>query len=805
MQSTFTNHKSENGKLGESVPVTFSPMKAVEFPCRIVFMSDYDVRCFQVDGTALAPTQDLELEFTAIVGRPVKQELPFSNPSKNVWNFRANIIGDLEFSISSRFSVHARTCSQIPLTFNPRRAGEYNAQLCITNVSKEVVVKYDLHGIAEEPPAESKIVIDCQARESRTQIIELPSFIDEGFVTVESTCPVLEVPERIEFHNGQVTAPFEVTVLSLRSGVSAGQLKFCDTSSNKYFWFVVEVNIDRPYPEEVIDVSTMARQSVTVKIPVHNPRPKDVTFDVDLSHDDLFGPKQIKIASGATFIYDLVFSPLNALERTSYVSFFNEDDGEYVYRLDCVATPANINLCAPMTAVIGKYATTGILVENPLDKRVTFRLENENDECFQVISKPILQLGPKEKKNIEVRYLPTLIGTQQATMVSLKSREVGEWYYKVVGTGKPPLPQSPTIVECTLDAPTSGYIEFTNPFCVMAKFQVTITSDVEDFLQPLAKRNIFTLSGYGSTHHIPFAFKPRYEGTFSGNVVVATVGKTDAIQWVYPIIGKASISGRKTIPRLSGRANTDIEKVFNFPLDAEKESHGKDAYTLLVEYPNDSEWMSKILKTRILSVDTRPDGVYLAVLMRALPRRPIEKTVNLIVTNTFGQKWTFPVVIKVERGEPTQVVTIEGNLKETIVANVFVNEAFTTRTAFHAYFAIGSAPELSVHPSQGYINTSMSTPVELPIDITFQPTVYGKPMRGLLVVDTLEVQYLYDVVGTIPEYKPPTGLTATISTRGATSDLSQRKKRNPIRDNIRNVKTRSGPRVTVERKRPFVS
>lgn len=804
VQTAFTNHKSENGKSGDSFPVTFTPKQAGEYPCRIVFMSDYDVRCYQVNGIALAPTQDLELEFKTIIGKPVMQNLPFSNPSKNVWNFRASVNGDIEFNISSRFSVHANTCSEIPLTFNPRRAGDYRAQLVITNVSKEVVVKYELHGVAEEPPAESKIVITCKARESKREIIELPSFLDDGIVTVQSYVPVLEAPERVEFRNGRVTRPFEVTVFSLRSGVSAGQLKFCDTSSNKYFWFVIEVNVERPDPEEIIDVSTIARQSVTVKIPVHNPRTKQVVFDVLLSHDDLFGAKQVKIASRATEIYELVFSPLHAIDRTSYASFINDDDGEFVYQLNCVADPANVNTCAPMSSVIGEHASTDILIENPLDKRVTFRIENENNECFQVISKPILQLGPKEKKSIEVKYLPTIIGTQQTSMLTLKSREVGEWYYKLVGTGRPPQPQSPIIVECSLDSPASGYIEFTNPFCVMSKFNVSISSNGDECFEFLTKRNVFTLSGYGSAHHIAFAFRPPREGTFSGNIVIATSGK-ESIQWVYPIIGKATASGKKQIPRITGRANQDIEKIFQFPLDAERESYGKDSYTITVEYPSDSLWMSKILKTRILSAEANATGVDLKTLIRILPRRPIDKTVTIVITNSFGQKWTFPIAVKVERGEPSQVVTIEGNLKETIVSSVFVNESFAARTAFHAYFAIGSAPELSVRPGQGYISPSMSTPVELPFDILFQPTVYGKPMRGLLVVDTLEVQYLFDVVGTIPEYKPPSGLTSTFSTRGATSEIGQRKKRNPIRDNIRNVKTRTGPRVTVERKRPFVS
>ena len=34
--------------------------------------------------------------------------------------------------------------------------------------------------------------------------------------------------------------------------------------------------------------------------------------------------------------------------------------------------------------------------------------------------------------------------------------------------------------------------------------------------------------------------------------------------------------------------------------------------------------------------------------------------------------------------------------------------------------------------------------------------MYGKVLRGMLVIDTLDAQFLFDVVGKTPEYVPPT-------------------------------------------------
>jgi hypothetical protein len=83
---------------------------------------------------------------------------------------------------------------------------------------------------------------------------------------------------------------------------------------------------------------------------------------------------------------------------------------------------------------------------------------------------------------------------------------------------------------------------------------------------------------------------------------------------------------------------------------------------------------------------------------------------------------------------------------------------------FTAFFDSTSASELSVHPSHGVMEPQGS-PNGTQFIISFKPTEYGKAIRGLLVIQTEEVMWSYEVRGSIPAYEPPTVTVSKISTR----------------------------------------
>ncbi|OHT13796.1 hypothetical protein TRFO_16023 [Tritrichomonas foetus] len=786
-----------------SLPITFSPTKPGDYQCHVIITSDYDVRVFVIHGTALMATKTLLIEMNTVCGRMVTQQLPFTNPSDTSWHYKVSINGDEGFKVSERFDVAAHSTYQFPLTFISKDKGMYNTLLTVTNYTKETTVKYNIMATVEDPPAIDRIKLKFRAKDKFHYSFPVSEFIDKGEVAVTSNVPVITFNDTIWFTENVPSPVFEFDAYSVRSGISAGIITFCDKASYRSIWYILELDIEPPLPEEVIQVSTVSRQSVTIKIPVHNPSNELVTFDVLFTEEDLFGDKEIQIEPNQTYIYNLIYSPLKSMERISFISFINDIYGEFIYELKLTAEQPGINILAPLSTPIGKFATTSILVENPLDKKVMFKVENENPNNFQVISKPMISLNEREKKHIEVRYIPSSIGKLETSELSLRSREIGEWYYRLSGIGKPPQPMTPIIIESEIHESASASVIFKNPFPFLTKFETTISTESSECFYFLNKKRVFTLANYGDEHQIAISFSPKVSAQFNADVIVRSMTLESDITWAFPIIGTA-ITEKTKPPQLNGQANKIIEGTFELPLVAESEKYQFNEYVINVEYPQGYEWISKILDIHAIDVKEKNNSPCLVIFTRISPKRPIERTIKVCVENPFSQKWYFPIDLNIKRGDIYSKVVVESNLKIATRSKINVNMPFNSRTAYHVYFAQGSASEFTVSPQQGYIEASLEETRELPFDIIFHPLIYGKVMKGLLVLDMLEQQILFEVSGKVPDYIPPVIKNPTIDTtlplsarRYAESRIGQ-KKRNIIKDNIESARTpraASGVRV----------
>jgi hypothetical protein len=160
-----------------------------------------------------------------------------------------------------------------------------------------------------------------------------------------------------------------------------------------------------------------------------------------------------------------------------------------------------------------------------------------------------------------------------------------------------------------------------------------------------------------------------------------------------------------------------------------------------------------------------------------------------------GQDWHFHLEIAVEPGEITGKIVIESLLHKTGTTTISVPNVLKGPSAFHAYFVHGSAVEFSVSPSHGFIEPNIMAPsIELPLTVVFAPLMYGKVLKGLLAIDTIECQFIFEVLGKTPDYIPPVIASGTAPSRldnilpAEDIQKMQPKKRNVIKDNIEGAK-----------------
>jgi hypothetical protein len=53
------------------------------------------------------------------------------------------------------------------------------------------------------------------------------------------------------------------------------------------------------------------------------------------------------------------------------------------------------------------------------------------------------------------------------------------------------------------------------------------------------------------------------------------------------------------------------------------------------------------------------------------------------------------------------------------------------------------------------IEPTLRPQIELLVEVMFGPKMYGKLQKGLLIVDTADRQFVFEVIGKTPEYVPP--------------------------------------------------
>jgi hypothetical protein len=788
-----------------SFPVTFRPGKAGDYPCKLLLTSTNDIRLYSLKGLGTSATKELSVEFSTVAGKAVKQDIPIQNTSNDVWTFKITCTGDQAFSAPQRLQLKGQTSQYLPVIFAPFKIGSHKAEISIFNQNKESNLIYSVVGIAEEPPAEEKIVIKCQARSATKVPLAIRSFTKSGPVDVNCTIPIVRCPTEIMFANGEPSRPFEYEIDAPRSGVSAGTITFTDRTTKNYVWYVIEIHVDFPKPEQSISVSTIARMCTTVQIPISNPKDHLVKFTVHFGDDDLFGDKEFTLAAHESVNYKLLVSPLRAMKKNSAVYFYSDDDGEFWYSIKIDVEEAPVNILAPMTAPIGKFATTVILLENPSRRSALFRVENDNSAVFQVMAKRVIQVQPMEKRRVDVQYIPTSVGIKETALVSFRSAETGDWQYRLTGTGKPPQPQSPTIVSASIENASSALVIFVNPFPYPARFAVSLTHERDDeMFKFLVRRKVFTLTQYSEEFQIPFTFTPTSLGQFQAHIIVASLGPARGalpeletlpnVRWVYPIIGNSIASNVSEIKVLKCRAHEKLETKVPLTLVGETEVFQVTEYTKEVRIPPDYEFIRPAIEFQPLEIKRKENVTEMDVFVTFLPKRPLNQTVTLLVTNPLRQEWHFKLELSVDLGKVQESLMIESLLNKLGVARIQLPVVFSSSTPFHAYFASGSASEFSVSPSHGMIEPTFLAPTELPMEVVFAPKMYGKVLKGMLVVDTLDAQYLFDVLGKTPEYVPPVVTRVTKEIEVARREDAQskmeaaRRRRNIIRENIENAK-----------------
>ena len=135
------------------------------------------------------------------------------------------------------------------------------------------------------------------------------------------------------------------------------------------------------------------------------------------------------------------------------------------------------------------------------------------------------------------------------------------------------------------------------------------------------------------------------------------------------------------------------------------------------------------------------------------PLRPFKTNIEFVLRKKSGGQWIYNIILESNEPDPEDIIHIKAALgKESYVAFKLQN-VFTKDAKFIAYFSHDSSSEFSVSPKEGILEQSGREGTQF--IICYLPIEYGKIKIAKLIIETDEVEWIFEVRGTHLDYKPP--------------------------------------------------
>jgi len=778
-----------------AVELTFTPPDVLEYEAEICVYGPGDLRVFTIQGAGKSPGTEASLKFSAPARTPVKQMIPIVNQTDKPWAISAqfdcpdcpkNWVGPSSLNVAA-YSTGEYPLEFVPPPFIPEEPVTCTGELLLRNTTIDDKYLYILNGSVEEPLAEDHIKVNCQVWERKAVVCKVPIIASDGEeVSIESDLLYISGPSVLVMEKANKSIDVELSVCPKQAGVYSGSLKFT-APSGEFAWFTVEVHAEPSAPVQELEINTALREAVGLDIAISNPLDTPVVFDVFIAGDGLLGESYVELGPNESAVYELIFSPLNYGVWDGSITFSNRDAGEFWYRLTLSADkPAPIVLDR-MDCEIGKEMVTTITMENPLGELLELELDNSNDQNFEIIDEEPFILDSYGTLTLSLQYTPsTLKGSENAVLI-FKNPKVADWEYHAEGCGVPPTTMAETLFYAPLGRSVTDSVNFRNPFPQTASLVVRLETWGSAKFDLMLKKPTLDVGAY-SNLQIPVKFTAPSLDDAAGTVIVEA--PTQGVVWSFPLKGNVFADTETASSyHYTCRARSRLEETLEIELSGLRDVDGEVPVTFEMKIPEAQER----LFARALTVE--PAGPLVASATAPLkfnltfePLRPLNATIQFMVKRQNGGVWKYALELEATEPEIDDTIVISSLLGQPSSVTFSLTNQFTVYTPFKAYFTPDSALEFSVEPKSGLLEPYGSAGTQFVVSYT--STAYGRMDTGRLVILTEEMQWTYEVRGTLPQYRPPEGEAKVVTELPGYVDqelhrIHHKPKKNYLRDQSR--------------------
>ena len=135
------------------------------------------------------------------------------------------------------------------------------------------------------------------------------------------------------------------------------------------------------------------------------------------------------------------------------------------------------------------------------------------------------------------------------------------------------------------------------------------------------------------------------------------------------------------------------------------------------------------------------------------PLRPFKTQIEFILRKKSGGQWIYNLILESTEPEPDDIIHIKSSMGKQSFVTFKLQNIFTKDAKFTAYFSHDSSSEFSVSPREGILDQSGREGTQFVV--CYLPVEYGKIKIGKLIIETDEVQWVFEVRGSHLDYKPP--------------------------------------------------
>lgn len=756
-ESTFdiTEKQIRKSESPIRIAIVFKPKNVGLYRTILTVQSDQGVvRKFLIEGTSYCPPLQVHMRMETFAKQRICQEIPIRNYSENNSRYSISLTGTNFLRISPEsweIFVDAKSVKYLTLEFNPKWILHETNTLLIKNESTFELIEVVIESVAKDPLAESKISVNCVARETQVVSIPLPSLTFDGSTTTFSVETDLddvfgESKITVAPNTQQVQAEYILQVKASCGRTVKGSISFHNVSSGEYFWYLIELISSPPNNAAILNLSSTVFESVILEIELVNSLETKAFFSAIIDGEYLSGKSEFFILPHSTYSYSLRFAPLSSGVAKGSIAFSSPELGEVWYILSLIANEKGPIDLGVVTCPIGQSKQIDMPIANTSD--TLLKLDGRCDSNDFHLIENHLEINERNSINGYLVFTPSSVCDKTICNIVWTSEKGAAISFLILGQGLPPASIEMNIA-VELNMTKIFELEFENPFTEKINVE-KITSTNGNFK---LLKNSSSLSVKPKTKlHIPISVTPRSMSTLSGHILLSAKG----YEWKYAVrcvaelpVEKSELYSFTSRARIPSKFTQSVMLKGLFDIDA----------NLTASLETTSKQNKRVLEqgVKIQTLETAreitPDGLKILIQLELTAFKPFSQS-SLLVISDGVSRWKFQSKFHVTPPPVDDEILIETPLNVAGYVSFPLANVFDSFDSFEANIQ-DSSGSFTVSPTSGVLSPSSSGPVQQ-FTIAFKPRKYGRFSNNCtLVIQTELVYWSFLLKGSLPTYTPP--------------------------------------------------